>query len=297
MNRRLLTAACTFALMLAAVAVSPAHADDTAADGAPVTLPAGDGPQDFPIWTDVPEQTGKPGAAPAPERITEDSEGARTLGATAAEDAVEADSGDENGLYDTVHEQINPCWEVDVWRFYAVAGQQVVIAMNRTWGNLDSFMELYNPYGELRATDDDSGGNLNARLAGTIATTGYYTIRAHSWNYQSTGGYELSVNATGGCGSCNPCGGCADGSVTVFDGPYFTGSSWTVRPGAGLSYPGTASTSIRFNGSCRGGCYVAVYRHNGWTGQTYRAETFYGDQSAISLWFDNAISYIEVYRR
>lgn len=231
-----------------------------------------------------------------PQSGADDPSGATT------ESTTTDDGASPNSTQDAVQDAIDPCWEVDEWQFYAIAGQSVVITMNRTWGNLDSYIELYNPYGQLRAVDDDSGGNQNSRLSGTIATTGNYVIRAHSFDYRTTGGYQLSVTtgSSGGCGGCPPppCYTCDNGSVSVFTGAYYSGGSYTVRPGSSLSYPGGQATSIAFNGTCRnGGCYVVVYRYNGWTGQTQRAETLYSDQPYIGVTYDNAIEYVEVYRR
>lgn len=246
---------------------------------------------------------------PAPEKLDLSTIDAQSLTPQLSADvltgspaAESTDAGSEpDSLQDSVQDAIDPCWDVDDWGFYAVAGQQVVITMNKSgWGNLDSFISLYNPYGELRAVDDDSGGNQNSRLVGTIGTTGTYLIRAQSFDHATVGGYVLSVSlGSSGCGGCPPppCGGC-EGSVSVYDRAYYSGGSYTVRPGYRLRpYPGQ-ETSIRFNGSCRsGGCLVAVYRYSGWTGETYRAETIYSDDPIIELQYDNAIEYVDVYLR
>jgi len=138
-----------------------------------------------------------------------------------------------------VYGSIDPPWEVDHWTFFANAGQYVVITMNRTWGGLDPYMELYNPYGQFSAVDDDSGGNRNARLSGTIGTSGSYTIRARSYAGRSSGGYVLSVNL-GGCPPppppppppCNP-----PTSATVYEtiDPSWDTDDWTFDAVAGQS--------------------------------------------------------------
>lgn len=240
----------------------------------------------------------KAAAEPSAESIdlaTIDAKSLDVAGADGSAGLCGATSGGDASTQGTVQEWIDPSWDVDDWQIYAYAGQYVVISMNAAWGNLDSYLELYNPWGQLRAVDDDSGGNRNARIAGTFASTGYYTIRARSYAGRSTGAYTLS--ATSGC-TPPPAAPPQSASVTVFSGPYYGGNSVNVPAGYRLSDYFGSERSIRFNGACRNaGCAVVVYRYNGWTGELYRAETLYYDVASLPVIYDNAIEYIEVYRR
>jgi len=228
-----------------------------------------------PIEAEPDGQTAKVPAAPAAEQLDLDDVEAQALdvrapaeGAGTDADVGATDGGPAtDGLLDTVYDSIDPCNDVDFWAFDAVAGQQVVITMNTTWGALDPFIELYNPYGELRAADDDSGGNRNARLAGVIGTTGRYTIRAHSFNYASVGGYALSVTLGSACSGCNPCAGCGGGSSPVtaeqlwFTDAYgYRRSVTSFRPGQTVQ----AHVVVRNSGSYGQGTTFSLDYENVW---------------------------------
>jgi len=79
----------------------------------------------------------------------------------------------------------------------AERGQVLVIAMNQAGGsNVDPGLEIFSgntATGESLASDDDGGGDLNARLRFTVPQTGRYTVRAYGVG-GSTGAYSISIN-------------------------------------------------------------------------------------------------------
>jgi hypothetical protein len=88
--------------------------------------------------------------------------------------------------------------------FQAAANDQVVIHMAAQDGNLDSFLYLYGPNGEIVGQDDDSGGSLDAELAVVIPAEGNYTILATRFGRQhgsSAGSYLLSLTSPSHAGS------------------------------------------------------------------------------------------------
>ncbi len=88
--------------------------------------------------------------------------------------------------------------------FQAAANDQVVIHMAAQDGDLDSFLYLYGPNGEIVGQDDDSGGSLDAELAVVIPAEGNYTILATRFGRQngsSMGSYLLSLTSPSHAGS------------------------------------------------------------------------------------------------
>ena len=59
-------------------------------------------------------------------------------------------------------------------------------------GDVDAYIELLDPKGKLEVSDDDSGGNYNARISEwTIRQTGTYTIRLYSGG--GVGDYAFAI--------------------------------------------------------------------------------------------------------
>lgn len=91
-----------------------------------------------------------------------------------------------------------------LYSFQGVAGQQAAITMTST--AIDSYLIVTAPGGTVVGEDDDSGGNLNARVPGfgflTLPQSGTYVIEASTWVPFQTGGFTLSLtlNSTGGGG-------------------------------------------------------------------------------------------------
>ncbi len=93
---------------------------------------------------------------------------------------------------------ILPTNDTDDFTFEGLSGQVVLITMNKPAGSaLDSFVELYRPDGRLLGSNDDGGGNRNARLQSTLPVNGIYRIRAKAYR-SSVGAYQLSASLAAG---------------------------------------------------------------------------------------------------
>ena len=83
----------------------------------------------------------------------------------------------------------------DCFTFTGAVGDRLIISMNST--GVDAFLNLLGPGGEVVASDDESGGDRNARIpaAGSfeVKTAGTYTIEATSYGAGETGNYSLAV--------------------------------------------------------------------------------------------------------
>lgn len=83
------------------------------------------------------------------------------------------------------------------YTFQGSANDQVLIRMEALDRELDPFLYLYGPEGEIVGQDDDSGGGRNAELATVLPVDGEYTILATRFgreNGSGAGGYVLSLN-------------------------------------------------------------------------------------------------------
>lgn len=102
------------------------------------------------------------------------------------------------GYGQTVEGAISPESPVQLYTFDAQANDVITISMVATGGELDPFIALTDTQQVQLATDDNSGGALDARLAFVIPRTGRYLIRAtHASSITSAAGgtYTLSLNA------------------------------------------------------------------------------------------------------
>lgn len=79
----------------------------------------------------------------------------------------------------------------DVYTLRGQAGQALRIEM--TSSSMDSLVRITGP-GNFTAQDDDSGGNLNARLEVTLPASGEYRIAATTFGADVTGNYMLRVS-------------------------------------------------------------------------------------------------------
>lgn len=82
---------------------------------------------------------------------------------------------------------------IDIYRFEGQAGQRVVINMSSQ--EIDSYLILFDPEGNVLAQDDDSGGGLNARLDIVLPADGVYTVYANSLRSQETGAYTIQATS------------------------------------------------------------------------------------------------------
>jgi plastocyanin len=107
-----------------------------------------------------------------------------TLGAPVTGELAETDpTVDEKGAY------------FDLYKITARKGQKLVIEM--TSGDVDSFVGIGRMTTDsllIDETDDDSGGEKNARLRYTVKEDGEYIIRAQALEANSTGSYTIKVS-------------------------------------------------------------------------------------------------------
>ena len=75
-----------------------------------------------------------------------------------------------------------------VHTFPMKAGKTYTINLNSPW---DNFLRLEDPQGQQVAFDDDSGGNLNARIIYLAPTDGWYRIIVTSFGNGVSGNYRL----------------------------------------------------------------------------------------------------------
>jgi hypothetical protein len=81
-----------------------------------------------------------------------------------------------------------------VYRLDATAGQRLVLTLQSS--DFDAFLSVLRPVGgitEMLASDDDSGGEMNARLRWVVPATGPYFVLAHALGANTSGRYTLRV--------------------------------------------------------------------------------------------------------
>ena len=106
-----------------------------------------------------------------------------TLGTATSGELTDTDpSVDDKGSY------------YDLYRITARKGQKLIIEMKSN--ELDSYVGIGHMDGDsltIDETDDDGGGEKNARLRFTVKEDGTYIIRAQALDANSTGAYTLKV--------------------------------------------------------------------------------------------------------
>jgi len=104
------------------------------------------------------------------------------------------------GYEQTVEGEITDDIPVHTYSFDAQANDVVTLTMNATGGDLDPFITLFDPQNIQLATDDNSGGDGDARLAFVIPNTGRYLAQvSHAGGMLpvSGGRYSLTLSAVG----------------------------------------------------------------------------------------------------
>src|SRR5262249_43485834 len=76
-----------------------------------------------------------------------------------------------------------------VHTFAMKSGQKYTIDLVSTESGWDNYLRLENAQGQQLAEDDDSGGNLNARIIFTAPADGWYRIIVTSYSAGISGGY------------------------------------------------------------------------------------------------------------
>ncbi|HYG10018.1 MAG TPA: pre-peptidase C-terminal domain-containing protein [Pyrinomonadaceae bacterium] len=87
---------------------------------------------------------------------------------------------------------------VDFYTFNGTAGQQIAITLSATSGNLDPYLYLITPSGDLLADDDNGGGGTAARIPqgagfGRLPVSGTYTIIVNTLLTSQSGNYSLTL--------------------------------------------------------------------------------------------------------
>jgi hypothetical protein len=72
-------------------------------------------------------------------------------------------------------------------------GRTYVVDMQKNDQQLDPYLHLVDANGRLLLSDDDSGGDLNARMRFTPATTGTYYVLATTFDSSGRGPYRLTI--------------------------------------------------------------------------------------------------------
>jgi hypothetical protein len=80
---------------------------------------------------------------------------------------------------------------IDAFQFYGTPEQFVRIQLDSP--DFDSYLFLIDPDGEVVAQDDDSGGNLNARIETELKKNGLYTVVINSFGATERGRYRLTI--------------------------------------------------------------------------------------------------------
>src|SRR5262249_1067076 len=76
------------------------------------------------------------------------------------------------------------------------ARQLYIISMERTAKDMDPYLMLEGPGNKIVATDDDSGGDSNARIIFQPRRAGDYRIIATVAEKEHVGGFTLTVRTT-----------------------------------------------------------------------------------------------------
>jgi hypothetical protein len=93
---------------------------------------------------------------------------------------------------DTVTGVLQP-YQIDSWRFDAIAGQIIAIAMTKNQSDLDSLVRILGSDGAELMSDDESGDTHDALISHfAITQTGSYIITAGGYN-DSSGAYALTL--------------------------------------------------------------------------------------------------------
>lgn len=182
----------------------------------------------------------------------------------------------------------------DLYRIEARQGQRLVIEM--TSDAIDSFVGIGRMIGDslnIEETDDDGGGEKNARLRFTVKEDGTYIIRAQALEAGSTGAYAIKVNErivrratiVNLAANTPVTGTIADTDEEADDGSYFDLYRITVRTGERVT--------ITMRSSAVDSYVVLGQMTNGeWNQIAYDDDTGGGKNARLEHTFDAAGEYL-----
>ena len=96
------------------------------------------------------------------------------------------------GRLETGDQRMNDGTWADVWQFQGQQGQRVVIELRSE--EFDTYVQLLDAQGNRLAEDDDSLGNLDARVEFTLASGGMFQIVVNNFSDERRAGiYTLTL--------------------------------------------------------------------------------------------------------
>ena len=150
-------------------------------------------------------------------------------------------------LNQTLSGSINPANDRDHYFFNGVAGQRLNIHMSRTSGNVDPYLELFDPNGNRVALNNNGGSGVNALISGyTLQQTGRYLILARGAD-TATGPYTLGVEPALLLVALNPIPRIDSLSPASATGTLFGSDFWVAIRGANFM----PTSEVRWNGEVR----------------------------------------------
>lgn len=93
---------------------------------------------------------------------------------------------------DTIDGELSRSQSSFQYRIYANSGDMLVVRMTG-YDGVDAYLELMDTRGRTLVTDDDSAGGTNSLITYSVPASGYYTILAHSYRYQTVGDFKLQI--------------------------------------------------------------------------------------------------------
>lgn len=148
----------------------------------------------------------------------------------------------------TLSGSISPSTDRDHFFYNGQAGERLSLRMNRTSGNLDPYLELFDPLGTRVALNNNGGGNQNALINGyTLQQTGRYLLVARGVG--GTGGYQ--VQATREVVPLNPAPRITRLNPSSATATPIGSDFWVAIHGSGF----IPQSEVRWNGSLRSKYY------------------------------------------
>lgn len=169
---------------------------------------------------------------------------------------ITCDNDDYRYLFlpQTVTGNISPANDRDHYFLFATAGTQVTLQMNRTSGNLDPYLELYDPNGNRITLNNNGGINNNALINNrTLQQTGRYLITASGVG-STTGGYSLQASQQ--AVQLNPVPSISSLSPGSVSGTLLGSDFWVQINGSNF----TSQTQTYWNGQLRTSFYSSSTR-------------------------------------